>query len=130
MIERALRCPEASWTLIGNKSDITEEREVLYKEGQAFASEHNMQFFETSALTGENVEAAFNAGFSMALKRLKSQEHLQLSSESSEIASVFVRGSLQAQIPQRSSFCNGLYTRIINSWNSMKHEVIQFFLSS
>lgn len=43
--------------LIGNKSDLS-NREVSKEEGQDLAKLHNMTFFETSAKTGENIEAA------------------------------------------------------------------------
>lgn len=44
--------------LIGNKSDI-ERREVSTEEGAWFARQNGLFFLETSAKTGENVEAAF-----------------------------------------------------------------------
>lgn len=43
--------------LIGNKSDLN-NREVSTEEGQKLADDYNMTFFETSAKTGEGVEAA------------------------------------------------------------------------
>ena len=45
--------------LIGNKADLEEKRVVSHDEGAAFAAEVSMQFFETSALTGDNVSNAF-----------------------------------------------------------------------
>ena len=45
--------------LVGNKSDLKMEREVSYEDGQAFATKHNLLFFETSAKTAANVEQAF-----------------------------------------------------------------------
>jgi len=44
--------------LIGNKSDL-ERREVTYEEGAWFARQNGLFFLETSAKTGQNVEAAF-----------------------------------------------------------------------
>ena len=45
--------------LIGNKCDMTDVREVEPEQGAALAAEFGMQFFETSAKTGQNVQEAF-----------------------------------------------------------------------
>lgn len=45
--------------LIGNKSDLTSEREVSYQEGQDKANIIGCNFIETSAKSGTNVETAF-----------------------------------------------------------------------
>jgi len=44
--------------LIGNKKDLSSQREVTYAEGKALADEYGIPFFETSAKTRENVEEA------------------------------------------------------------------------
>ena len=52
--------------LVGNKSDLVEDKKVFYQEGARLAntlSEHEkikLSYIETSALTGTNVEDAFN----------------------------------------------------------------------
>ena len=45
--------------LIGNKSDLEDERDVKREEGEAFAREHNLIFMETTAKTAANVKEAF-----------------------------------------------------------------------
>lgn len=45
--------------LIGNKSDLEEQRDVPTEEAREFAREHGLHFCEASAKTGENVEEAF-----------------------------------------------------------------------
>ena len=45
--------------LVGNKIDKLGDRAVPSEEGAAFAQKSNVPFMETSAKTGENVEAAF-----------------------------------------------------------------------
>jgi len=45
--------------LIGNKSDL--KREIGEEEGRKKAKELEIDFYETSALTGENVNVVFNA---------------------------------------------------------------------
>lgn len=47
--------PNLIITLVGNKCDKTEDRQVSYQEGFEFAQRYNLQFVETSAVTGENV---------------------------------------------------------------------------
>jgi len=46
-------------SVIGNKTDLESERVVSTAEGQKFATDHEMDFYETSALSGENVMQAF-----------------------------------------------------------------------
>lgn len=45
--------------LVGNKSDLTESREIPYHIGELFAQRHNMKFIETSAKDSANVEKIF-----------------------------------------------------------------------
>ncbi|KCZ76008.1 hypothetical protein H311_03002 [Anncaliia algerae PRA109] len=45
--------------LIGNKSDLTEQREVTKEEANKIADENGMVYFETSALSGDNVNKSF-----------------------------------------------------------------------
>ena len=45
--------------LVGNKSDLEENREVSEEEGRQLAEKNGMLFFETSAKTGKNVEQVF-----------------------------------------------------------------------
>ena len=45
--------------IIGNKSDLSQTREVETSEGEEMAKKNGAFFFETSALDGTNVEEAF-----------------------------------------------------------------------
>lgn len=53
--------PDCDIVLCGNKSDLDNDRVVTYEEGKQLAEEYGVQFYETSALTGHNVEKMFNA---------------------------------------------------------------------
>ncbi|MFH4975063.1 hypothetical protein AB6A40_001772 [Gnathostoma spinigerum] len=46
--------------IIGHKSDLDAERQVIYEEGEYFAKYHRTKFIETSAVTGENVLESFS----------------------------------------------------------------------
>ena len=45
--------------LIGNKSDLAEQREVTPEEAQTKAEQYNIGFLETSAKSGDNIDKAF-----------------------------------------------------------------------
>jgi Ras-related protein Rab-8A len=53
--------PDCDIVLCGNKCDLDNDRVVAYEEGKQLADEYGVQFFETSALTGQNVEKMFTA---------------------------------------------------------------------
>ena len=45
--------------LVGNKSDLNEERVISFEQGQELAKNFNVSFFECSAKTGNNIEFIF-----------------------------------------------------------------------
>lgn len=51
--------PDCDIVLCGNKSDLDSDRVVTTEEGRQLADEYGVQFFESSALTGANVEDMF-----------------------------------------------------------------------
>lgn len=58
-ILRVKETEEVPILLVGNKSDLTEERSVSFEEGEKLAKQFNCQFLETSAKQGINVDRAF-----------------------------------------------------------------------
>ena len=66
--------------LIGNKIDLGDEREVSYEEGENFAKENNMLFFETSAKSGENIENVFYESAEIIDKKIE-EGYYNLNSE-------------------------------------------------
>ena len=46
--------------LVGNKTDLDDKRVIPQVEGQKFADDHGLMFFETSAKNGKNIEEMFN----------------------------------------------------------------------
>jgi len=53
--------PDCDIVLCGNKSDLDSDRVVGPEEGRVLADEYGVRFFETSALTGQNVEEMFTS---------------------------------------------------------------------
>jgi len=51
--------PHARKIVIGNKIDLTDQRQVTPEEGRGMGMQLGASFIETSAKTGENVEEAF-----------------------------------------------------------------------
>ncbi|GAM28357.1 hypothetical protein SAMD00019534_115330, partial [Acytostelium subglobosum LB1] len=56
---RALASKDVTIILVGNKSDMSAEREVSFLEAIKVAQENDLLFLETSALSGDNVEETF-----------------------------------------------------------------------
>lgn len=67
--------------VIGNKVDIEEDRVIEKETAQAYATREGMEFMETSAKDNVNVEDAFKALASQALKR---QAEMQRSLDASQ----------------------------------------------
>ncbi|KAK8865357.1 Ras- protein Rab-8B [Tritrichomonas musculus] len=67
---------ETDFVLIGNKSDL-ESSEINQSDIQNLANSHHCEYFETSALNGSNVEAAFSFLAKQIINRLgtKFTEH-------------------------------------------------------
>ena len=55
--------------LVGNKSDLTDSRQVATDEGKELADQYNIRFMETSAKESANVEEAFT----LMTKEIKSR---------------------------------------------------------
>jgi len=49
---------EYPFLLLGNKSDLNQQRAISQQQGQSYANENSMSFYETSAMNGQNIEEA------------------------------------------------------------------------
>ena len=56
---REQRGEEVLLVIVGNKTDLADNRKVTRKEGKSKAREHEALWLETSAKSGENIEELF-----------------------------------------------------------------------
>lgn len=77
--------PNAVVTLIGNKKDLEEARQISESEAQKFADEHQLQYLETSALGGDNVQLAFQKTTATVLRALSSLQDIMKNNSSQSI---------------------------------------------
>ncbi|KAM9953633.1 hypothetical protein ACTFIR_008719 [Dictyostelium discoideum] len=88
---KSLASPDVTIILVGNKADLTEQREVTFLEASRIAQENGLLFMETSALTGEGVEEMFLKCTRTIMTKIDSGEvnleHLgvQISSDSASV---------------------------------------------
>jgi GTPase SAR1 family protein len=61
-------------TLVGNKIDLKDKREVSFEEGEKFANANGFQFFEASAQIGEKVEEVFQTAAKKILAKIECGE--------------------------------------------------------
>jgi len=57
--------------ILGNKEDLSDQRTINFEESSLFAEKLNLEYVETSALTGKNVEEIF---FKLTKTLLRSKE--------------------------------------------------------
>ena len=51
--------PNAFILLVGNKSDLEDQRQVGVQQAQDFADKHRLEYIETSAFNGSNIKESF-----------------------------------------------------------------------
>ena len=61
--------------LIGNKSDLEQERKVKKEEAKQFAEEKCMKYYETSALNKENIQKIFDDSVNIYIQSLNYTEN-------------------------------------------------------
>jgi small GTP-binding protein len=61
--------PDVPFILIGNKADLAGERVVSYEEAEEFAKKNNMEYFETSAKTGDDITEAITSCLELVIDK-------------------------------------------------------------
>ena len=62
--------------LIGNKIELEDKREVTFEDGENFAKENNLLFFETSAKNGNNINEIFLESAKILMNKIEKGEIL------------------------------------------------------
>ena len=63
---------EMTLILIGNKTDLEDDRKISREEGMAFAEKNGLIFYETSAKMGKGVDKIFEGGANNVFKKIES----------------------------------------------------------
>lgn len=74
-LQKELHPGEVVVMLVGNKMDLSEQREVTFQEGKEFAESNSLLFMETSAKLNLQVSEAFSAVAQELLQREVRQSH-------------------------------------------------------
>ena len=71
--------------LVGNKSDLAEERKVTFEEAKEYADKHDLPYIETSAKEGININELFESSIKSFLssnKYIGGDKNIKLNSQS------------------------------------------------
>ncbi|XP_006626642.1 ras-related protein Rab-27B [Lepisosteus oculatus] len=64
-------CENPDIVLVGNKSDLSDQREVQEKQAKELAEKYGIPYFETSAATGSEVDKAVITLLDLVMKRME-----------------------------------------------------------
>lgn len=64
-------CENPDIVLVGNKADLADQREVQEKQAKELADKYGIQYFETSAATGSEVDKAVVTLLDLVMKRME-----------------------------------------------------------
>ena len=81
--------------LVGNKLDLEDKREVSTEEGENYAKENNLQFFEVSAKSGIGVDELFNKVIKGAMNKIFSINDKNENDDNVRLDSIFEKGEFK-----------------------------------
>ena len=94
--------------LVGNKSDLNENREVQVLEIKELISRYNISYIEVSAKTGDSVKLAFESLTNLIIKKneeLISSNKLKVERESLNVKSISLNESIEKEIIKDKKGC-------------------------
>ena len=66
-------CDKIELVLVGNKCDLT-KKEISIEEAEEYAQKEKLDFYETSAKTGKNVDVAFETIANKVLRKIETKQ--------------------------------------------------------
>lgn len=105
--------PDMVTMLVGNKTDLREQREVVAEQAQEIAQREGLMFIETSALEGSNVEEAFArvaTEIHGIVRKRRLESHQQEEEEPAMPRGISIPVAIQQEAqpqPQQSRCCAG-----------------------
>ena len=107
--------------LIGNKSDLSEQREVTVEEGEIKAKKNKFGFMEASAKDNNNVQKAFETLFGEIIKEYKKNN--EISEDKNMVSATNFRGYMKEKIGSISGLSGGYTIHIdVNEDNFIETE--------
>ena len=85
---------DTNLVLVGNKVDLNNKRKISKEEGQNLATEYGMDFYESSALTGENINDIFE-GICQKVNQQINEGKIDLNDPSNGISISEVEGNIK-----------------------------------
>jgi len=91
--------------LVGNKSDLKNQREVYTEDAKKFAEKNNLLFIETSALDGTNIQLAFQQAINKIYEKKKSkpQTNDKDTENQTKVSKGFVLKPEEPKTPQQAA---------------------------
>ena len=104
--------------LLGNKSDLESDREISLEEGKEKAKFYKLAFMETSALNGNNIDAAFDELITDVFKKqnnmFKKDKNIKLNNDSIDLANIDEKdGGKEEQMKKKKGCCQLKYFKYI-----------------